>query len=105
MKLDDLDEALEKAQRLRALLTDTPALVAFAEAMHSAREPLLILEEDRLVRAGEAAKILGVNANTIGMWVKDGRLTPWYTPGNSQRKFKLSEVWAIPRQCVPGKSN
>lgn len=100
MKISDLDAMLEKGQKLKALLEESSAVAVFAEALRDARDPVLVLEQDRLVRAGEAAKILGINQSTINSYVREGKLTPWYTPGSHQRKFKLSDIWAIPSQCV-----
>lgn len=51
---------------------------------------------DRLIRAGEAAQILGVNQSTIGAFVKAGLLKPLYV-NSDQKKFWLSQVKALPR--------
>lgn len=53
--------------------------------------------QDRLVRAGEAAKILGVNKSTIGALCRAGLLTPLYVD-SEQKRFWLSEVKAIPQK-------
>jgi len=52
---------------------------------------------DRLIRAGDAAQMLGVNPSAIGEFVKAGLLTPLYV-NSDQRKFWLSEVRALPRK-------
>jgi hypothetical protein len=35
--------------------------------------------------------MLGVRVSTVAVWARDGRLTPWITPGG-QRRYRLSEV-------------
>jgi excisionase family DNA binding protein len=91
---------IEKGKELQRLLQSSPEIVAFAKTLQQAKEPVLLLENDRLVQAGEAANILGVNKSYIGQLVKQGLLTPYYTPGSSYRKFRLSEVWSIPKKEV-----
>lgn len=100
LKLDDLNAMIEKGRELQMLLRQSPEIVAFAEGLQQAKEPVLLLEQDRLVLAGEAASILGTSKSTIGQFVKQGLLTPYYTPGSSFRKFRLSEIWAIPKREV-----
>lgn len=98
LRLDDLEAMVQKGRELQNLLRQSPEIVAFVEGLQQAKEPVLLLEQDRLVGAGEAATILGVNRNSIGGYVKQGLLTPYYTPGSSSRKFRLSEVWQIPQK-------
>ena len=100
IKLDDLEMMIEKGKELQRLLQQSPEIIAFAGAVQQAKEPVLLLEHDRLVLAGEAATILGTSKSHIGQLVKQGLLTPYYTPGSSYRKFRLSEVWAIPQREV-----
>ena len=57
----------------------------------------IILPPDRLIRAGEAAQILGVGKSTIGEFVKARLLTPFYV-NSDQKRFWLSEVKALPRK-------
>ncbi|MBR2214391.1 MAG: hypothetical protein IJ849_01375 [Selenomonadaceae bacterium] len=99
MKLAELDALLEKGEKLKRLLEGNPEIAAFASALRECRDPVLVIEQDRLVRAGEAAKILGCNQNTVNGYVCMGKLTAWYTPGSTQRKYKLSEVWALARKA------
>ena len=57
----------------------------------------IFLPSDRLIRAGEAAQILGVSKAAIGAFVKQGLLTPLYV-NSEQKKFWLSQVKALPRK-------
>lgn len=52
--------------------------------------------DDRLVRMTEAGRILGVNANMISSYVKQGLLKPVYTPnGGGQQKFWVSQLHGL----------
>lgn len=100
IKVDDLNALLEAGRALDRLLKESPEIAAFADAVQQAKEPVLVVEHDRLVRAGEASKILCVNRNQIGQWVHEGLLKPFYTPNSNQMKFKLSDLWKIPKMEV-----
>ena len=96
IRLEDLDALLAKGQELKALLESSPEIAAFAEILRENSKPVFVIPGERLVRAGEAARILGGNENTIAQYVRDGRLKAYYTPGSCHRKFMLSAVWSIP---------
>jgi excisionase family DNA binding protein len=99
IKIDDLDALITKGRELKQLLQSSPEIAAFADGLRQSREPVLLMEHDRLVRAGEAASILGVNKSTIGKYVNDGLLTAYFTPGSTSRKFRISELWKIPKEA------
>lgn len=99
IKLKDLNALLEVARQLDSLLKESPESTAFAEAVKESREPVLVVPQDRLIPAHEAAKILCVNPS---MYVRVGMLKPWYIPGSSSRRFKLADVWALPIQSQYG---
>lgn len=96
IRIDDLNALLEAGKALDKLLNESPQIAAFADAVQQAKEPVLVVEHDRLVRAGEASKILCVNRNQISKWVHEGLLKAFYTPGSSSAKFKVSDLWKIP---------
>lgn len=96
IRVDDLNALLEAGKALDKLLNESPQITAFADAVQQAKEPVLVVEHDRLVRAGEASKILCVNRNQISKWVHEGLLKAFYTPGSSSAKFKVSDLWKIP---------
>ena len=91
LDLDALKKFTEQAQKLQAILKDVEPMI---ELIRTAE---LQLPTDRLIRAGDAANILGVSKSTIGYFVKAGLLTPLYV-NSEQKKFWLSEVKALPRK-------
>lgn len=98
--IGDIQQLLTAAEKLKKLLQESPEIAAFAEAVKDSRDPVLVLENDRLIRAGEAAEILGCNKNAIGRYCRDGLLAAYYTPDSSYRKYRLSEVWGLAKKEV-----
>ena len=94
LDLDALQRAADDAQRLHAELKDLQPLV---KELRDFIGTATTLKDDRLIRAGEAARILGVGESTIGELVKAKLLTPYYF-NSDQRKFWLSQVKALPRK-------
>ncbi len=92
LDLNALQKFTAQAEKLQAIAQD---VMPFIEAINNL--DTLNLPADRLVRAGEAAQILGVNQSAIGSFVKAGLLTPLYV-NSDQKKFWLSEVMRLPRK-------
>lgn len=65
IKLKDLNVLLEAARQLDSLLKESPEIAALAAAVKESREPVLVMPQDRLILAHEAAKILSVNQSMI----------------------------------------
>lgn len=93
LDLAALQKITAQAQKLQALAREIQPFLELVKEMDG-RE---FIPTDRLIRAGEAAQILGVNVSTIGAFCKAGILTPLYV-NSDQKKFWLSEVKALPRK-------
>ena len=93
LDLETLQRFTAQAQRLQAIAAE---LQPFLEAVKEL-DGKAIIPTDRLIRAGEAAQILGVSKATIGTFAKKGLLTPLYV-NSDQKKFWLSEVKALLRK-------
>ena len=91
--LETLQRLTSQAQKFQSVAAE---LQPFLELIKELDGKLIILT-DRLVRAGEAAEILGVSKSTIGAFVKAGLLKPYYV-NSDQKKFWLSHVKALPRK-------
>lgn len=94
LDLDALEKFTRKAQKLQAIAAE---LQPFLELLQTFNGRELTMPTDRLIRAHEAAEILGVGVATIGEFVKAGLLTPLYV-NSDQRRFWLSEVMKLPRK-------
>lgn len=86
--LNELATFITQAQKLQDILHD---VVPYIEVIKQQ------VPNDRLIRAGEAARVLGVSKSKIGHYVKAGLLKPYYTDSEFQ-KFWLSEVKALPKE-------
>lgn len=94
LDLETLTKFTEQAQKLQTIARE---LQPFLEMMKEL-DGRTIIPTDRLIRASEAADILGVNKSAIGAFCKAGLLTPLYV-NSEQKKFWLSEVKALPRKA------
>lgn len=95
--IEKLQKTLELLERIQTVLTNVAPQLATIEKLSAANA--LSTPTDRLIHSGEAAKLLGVNQNTIGSLVKRGLLTPLFIDSN-RRKFWLSEVLALPKKTT-----
>ena len=88
---------LAKARELQSILKETPEVLAFLQLAKetNGEAAILPMPADRLIRAGEAAKILCVDKGTIYRYEREGKLEAWRTDGSSQKKFWLKKVMAL----------
>ena len=93
LDLDALQRATQTARELQMTLTEIAPLI---ESLHKLGD-LATLPTDRLIRAGEAAKVLGVGESTIGQFVRARLLKPYYV-NSDQRRFWLSDVRTLARE-------
>ena len=95
MDLDALQKFTTQAQKLQEIAREIMPLIEAIRELDG-RE-VIPTPTDRLIRAGDAAQILGVNQSTIGAFVREGLLKPYYV-NSDQKKFWLSDVKALPRR-------
>ena len=93
LDLAALQRFTTQAQKLQAIIADVQPFLELVKEFDG-RE---LIPTDKLIRAGEAAQILGVSKSTIGAFVKAGLLTPLYV-NSDQKKFWLSQVKTLPRK-------
>ena len=95
LDLEALRKFTAQAQKLQAIARDILPLIEAVKSLDG--KAILPTPADRLIRASEAAHILGVGKSSIGEFVRAGLLTPLYV-NSDQRRFWLSEVKALPRK-------
>ena len=93
LDLDTLQRFTRQARRLQEIVAEIQPFLELLKQL----DGKIIPPTDRLIRAGEAAHILGVGQDTIGEFVRAGLLTPLYV-NSEQRRFWLSQVKALPRK-------
>lgn len=100
IKMKDLDTLITKGKELQAILRENPDIISFLRLLKELGDEAAILpaKADRLIRAGEAAKILGVSKGTIYRYEREGKLQAWHTADSSQKKFWLTQVMALPER-------
>ena len=99
LNLETLETLLNKGRQLKSLLTEEPDLLKFLELLKGIDGNQLVIptKADRLVGPKEVLNILRISPSRLEEYVKSGRLTAYYTPPSSGRKFWLSEVMTIPQ--------
>ena len=97
ISLEKLDALIEKGRELKKLLTQTPEILTYLQLINDIDDDKIQTPkiDDVLIRAGDAARILGVNQSTISHYVKSGRLRGYLVAGSSHLKFWRSEVKAL----------
>lgn len=105
--MTELNGVLEKLTVLKQALDEKPELLEFLKLLKEqdcdgVAQPVML---DPLVTAGVAAKTLGINKAMIYRLVKEGRLHVWKTPNSSLKKFRVSELNAIPQMEKEGEAS
>ena len=97
LNMKDLDALVSKGRELQAILTESPDILSFLQLLKDTGGKAAVMPTpvDRLIRAGEAAKILCVDKGTIYRYERDGELKAYYTAGSTQKKFWAKEVMAL----------
>ncbi len=92
MELQELDAFVTAATKLKDLLTANPAVLEYMRLAQGREAVVMPFTTDYLVGAREAAKILSCDRNAIYRFVKEGKLTAYYTPDSTRKKFWISEL-------------
>ena len=97
LNLEKLDALIAKGKELKKLLTQTPEILTYLRLINEIDDEKIQMPkvDDVLIRAGDAARILGVNQSTINRYVKSGQLRSYIVAGSSHLKFWRSEVKAL----------
>lgn len=95
LDLEALQRFTDAAVKLQTVARDLQPFLELVRELDG--KDIVPIPTDRLIRAGEAAQILGVNQSAIGAFVKAGLLTPLYV-NSDQKKFWLSQVKSLPRE-------
>lgn len=99
--LDGLNTLITKAKELKKLLQENPEILEYMRLAEKFSDAAVLpIPTDRLIRAGEAAKILEVNAAKISEYADKGILRKFYVDGSSHSKFWLSDVKALAKEAV-----
>ena len=90
-----MEFTLDELRKIHDALT--PELIRYLE-LTNGTGMVMPIKGDMLIQQSEAAKVLDVNTTSISRFVREGILTPYYTPFSTRRKFWLSEVKALAKK-------
>ena len=96
--LKALDAAIEKTVQLKKLLNDSPEILEYLQLSKLVDKNVLPIPTDRLIRAGEAAKVLCVSKATVYHYARNKSLPAYLTPGSNHLKFWLSDIKKLARR-------
>lgn len=88
----EIDKALEAVREIDRLTKENPAILLLIREMKESGNNVIPISSDSLVPLSKAAKILGTTPNYICELVKKNMLPCWILPGQSTRKFKISDL-------------
>ena len=93
----NLEELREAARLLHEMALDAEKVLPVLQYAEKNQSGVIPTTADHLVKAGEAAKILGVSKTSISNFVRAGLLIPVYVD-SERRKFWLSDIMALPKK-------
>ena len=101
ISLEGLEKLIEKGRELKKLLQENPEILEYMRLAEKFSESAVLpMPTDRLIRAGEAAKILEVNTKKISEYADKKILKKFYVDGSSHSKFWLSDVKALAKEVI-----
>ena len=100
INLENLNALVEKAVELKQVLSESPEILQYLRLIKEigAEKVEVPRVDDVLLRAGDAAKILGVGQSRINAYVREGKLSRYYVEGSSHSRFWRSQVKALAKQ-------
>lgn len=101
----ELDKALEAVKEIDRITKENPAIFLLIREMKERGNNIIPLETDRFVSQKVAAKILGTSIGTLCRMVKDNKIGVWILPGQTERKYRLSELYRFMDKCKVVKKN
>lgn len=87
----DIVETLDAIREIDKLTRDNPAILLLLKEMKEQEKAMPIIS-DGFVTLQRAAEILGCSKNYVGTLVEKKLLPCWILPGQSSRKFKISDL-------------
>lgn len=104
IEIETLDALIDRATKLKALLTDSPELLEFARLLQAGEGTPLVVPQvsDRLVSATQAAALLKVSKSTIVKCARMGKLRAFFTPYSNTPKYWYRDVVGLVREFERG---
>ena len=88
----DIAETLEAVREIDRLTKENPSILLIVKELKEQKNNVLPIVSDAFVSQKMAAKILGTSPATLCRFVNEGLLDCWILPGQSERRYKLSDL-------------
>lgn len=101
----EIDKALEAVQEIDRITKENPAVLLLIREMKERGNNVVPIITDQFVSQKVAAKILGTSIGTLCRMVKDNKIGVWILPGQTERKYRLSELYRFMDSCEVEKND
>ncbi len=95
----ELEKALEAVQEIDRITKENPAILLLIKEIKESGSNVLPIITDQFVSQKVAAKILGTSIGTLCRLVKDNKIGVWILPGQTERKYRLSDLYKFMDSC------
>jgi hypothetical protein len=101
----EIDKALEAVQEIDRITKENPAILLLIREIKERGTNVVPIITDQFVSQKVAAKILGTSIGTLCRMVKDNKIGVWILPGQTERKYRLSELYRFMDNCEVKKND
>jgi hypothetical protein len=95
----ELEKALEAVQEIDRITKENPAILLLIKEIKESGSNVVPIIPDQLIGQKMAAKILGTSIGTLCKMVKDNKIGVWILPGQTERKYRLSDLYRLMDEC------
>jgi hypothetical protein len=95
----ELEKALEAVQEIDRITKENPAIILLIREIKERGNNVVPIITDQFVSQKVAAKILGTSIGTLCKLVRDKKIGVWILPGQTERKYRLSELYRFMDNC------
>lgn len=95
----DIVETLDAIREIDKLTRDNPAILIILKEMKGRKDNVITMASDCFVTQKLAAKILGTSAGTLCRLVKKNKIHVWVLEGQTERRYRLSDLYRFMDEC------
>lgn len=101
----EIDKALEAVKEIDRITKENPAIILLIREIKERGSNVVPIITDQFVSQKVAAKILGTSIGTLCKMVKANKIGVWILPGQTERKYRLSELYRFMDGCEVKKND
>jgi hypothetical protein len=95
----EIDKALEAVREIDRITKENPAIILLIREIKERGNNVVPIITDQFVSQKVAAKILGTSIGTLCKLVRDKKIGVWILPGQTERKYRLSDLYSFMDRC------